>query len=667
MTGLFLLDLVLALLFLFLPGILFSRALRIPAIQSIATAPFLSALGYYLVAFCYVKAGFAVAWWAIVLPVGLFGLLLFAVSKVLVSLNGANKGGHQLNSQKRKATKTDWLYLGGYLCFASIVGVFVFLIPSGGVASFSFQYDNYAHLTLVRDFLESGFFAQSSLLGYPSAWHCLAALIASIGQYEISVAVNALNFVICCVIFPAGMFAFLKELFGDKKLALISGAICTVAFTEFPWGLLAFGPLYPNLFGFAVLPAIMTVFISAFKATNAKARLSSALVFLLGCVALVQLHPNVIFSGIVILSPFVVFWIWNYKSPKTQNRIKLWQRLIFMLGFIAVVFAVWLFCYKSPMFASVVNFNWPAKLTYGQGIIDLLLLKFTVYSAPQYVLGVLVIVGVIYSVVKKKQRWLVLSYAIALLILFVSVTTEGRTKHFLSGFWYTDPFRLACTAVLVAIPLASLGLTCIANALNSLLERLTHKKSKNMLVQLAVVAIAAITIFSPNPFSQDVASESAFERTERYIGIFSSSSEKAAYDEEEVSFVSEVKEIVGDSKVINLPYDGSFLSYAINDLDVAYRQLESEDYWKEGVDPEGKLLRAELNEYAENSNVREAVKSSGAQYVMLLDVDDTEGKRMYPGTVDREPFKGITAITDNTPGFKVVLARGDMRLYRITD
>ena len=33
--------------------------------------------------------------------------------------------------------------------------------------------------------------------------------------------------------------------------------------------------------------------------------------------------------------------------------------------------------------------------------------------------------------------------------------------------------------------------------------------------------------------------------------------------------------------------------------------------------------------------------------------------------LDENDWKGITSITDTTPGFKVVLSEGDMRLYEI--
>ena len=67
-----------------------------------------------------------------------------------------------------------------------------------------------------------------------------------------------------------------------------------------------------------------------------------------------------------------------------------------------------------------------------------------------------------------------------------------------------------------------------------------------------------------------------------------------------------------------------------------------------------------------NIQVQEAVDDIDAEYVLLLDQgenDEEERQRFwsyYP-----EQWIGIEAISDDTPGFTVVLAEDDMRLYKI--
>ena len=69
--------------------------------------------------------------------------------------------------------------------------------------------------------------------------------------------------------------------------------------------------------------------------------------------------------------------------------------------------------------------------------------------------------------------------------------------------------------------------------------------------------------------------------------------------------------------------------------------------------------------------VKEAVENVGAEYLLLLD----QGRWYNPSDPDSNFFftyddnslwAGIDYVRDSTPGFEVVLARDDMRLYRIT-
>lgn len=100
---------------------------------------------------------------------------------------------------------------------------------------------------------------------------------------------------------------------------------------------------------------------------------------------------------------------------------------------------------------------------------------------------------------------------------------------------------------------------------------------------------------------------------------------------------------------------------------VVNTSLETPSYWKDGVDNEGKLIRSRLCDYAIDDEVKAAVEDQEIQYVLLLDKDDFAGERMETCTKDLNAWRGIMGITDETKGFEVVLAQGDMRLYRLTD
>ena len=100
-----------------------------------------------------------------------------------------------------------------------------------------------------------------------------------------------------------------------------------------------------------------------------------------------------------------------------------------------------------------------------------------------------------------------------------------------------------------------------------------------------------------------------------------------------------------------------------------YRYLRT--YGEGGETEDSALIRSRLDSISYDDRVKEAVENVGAEYLLLLD----QGRWYNPSDPDSNFFftyddnslwAGIDYVRDSTPGFEVVLARDDMRLYRIT-
>ena len=662
MWSLFGFDLFIALILLYLPGYFILRAFNLSNLRSLAFAPVLSSLFLYLFSFAYVKLNIVTSSWVVILPVFLVSLVVFVISRAVFKRSDKN-----WLQKKSVNTKEDWLYAFLYVGIAAAIGLYVFVETLDGAASFSQQYDNYTHLSLVRQFLDTGLYAQSSFLGYPSAWHNLVALVANIGQQQVTVATNAVNYAISSVVFPFAMFSFMSLIFGRCKTIMVCGAICSVAFTAYPWGLLAFGPLYPNLLGYAVLPSVMAIFILVFSEPSLKRKIGYLGLFVIGCIALLLMHPNVIFSGMVLLAPFVFTWILGYRINEEQVTSSRRKRILFAAGFLVVFCAIWVLCYKSPLMGSVTVFNWPAYLTGFEAIANCFVLIWTKYGLPQYLLAFFVAIGFVVCVVKRKHLWIAISYLIVIFMLVVAESTEGQLKHVLTGFWYTDSFRIAAMATIAAIPLASVGFAGCFKVISVVISKfdLTHLEKRCL--GFLLLLFVGVLIFLPNmKVSTNTYIETPFGHTREILSEHATLSETAVYEESEVEFVAKAKDIVGDALVLNIPFDGSFLSYGVNGINTAYRDLETPKYWREGVDQDGKLLRKSLDEYESRPEIKQALLETGAQYVLLLDSEDTQGARMFNCSKDLSSWEGIMDVSEETAGFELVLSDGDMKLYRIT-
>ena len=106
-------------------------------------------------------------------------------------------------------------------------------------------------------------------------------------------------------------------------------------------------------------------------------------------------------------------------------------------------------------------------------------------------------------------------------------------------------------------------------------------------------------------------------------------------------------------------------SYGGEGIDVFYKRTGIEAYETDSA--ESQLFRDSLVEYSTNKEVQDAVEKTGAKYLLLLDqnVDDESQERYWFDHYYESLWTGMDAVNDSTPGFKVVLAEGDMRLYEI--
>lgn len=658
-------DILFSIAIIFIPGYLLCRTAQFPKIVSLASAPFVSCLLLFSLSFILLNLNIAGSWLIVVGP--LFGIS-FGVFLVRLFI------GRRMCSSKRTnridANNRNLVILALYVLVGLIVGALYLVKAFDGAGSFAQQYDNYYHLNLIRQYLETGYYAQAGILDYPAAWHCLVAVVASFGAGDLCVALNAVNYVLVAVVLPSGMFLFLHTICGQNTWILIAGSICSLAFAPFPWGFIAFGPLYPNLLSFVVLPAVMSLFAQGFLETSIRKIICNFIAFAIGCISLIVMHPGAIFAGILLMSPFVVSRIWNAKL-KRQWLSRKTARLLFSLGFLCFVGLVWIVCYKLPAFQGTVLFTWPAYLSTSDAIINALLINWTPYCVPQFLLSLLVFAGVVRCIVKRRGIWLVASYIAALVILVTVQSTEGILKHVLGGFWYTDKFRIAAIAALAGIPLAAIGLSAVAVSMHRMLEKIKVKRKDGFQYLGAFIIAVAVALYFPN---YDDSSEgikktvvTPFGNVYDLIAERNSLSEEAIFSQEEVDFAFKVKDVVSKEALIaNVPFDGSYLSSGVVGLNIAYKALESAAYWDGVTDPEGMLIRANLCNYMDDPATYDAVRNSGIRYVLLFDIYDKDGERMYDAAQDLSLWSGITDISDDTPGFEIVLAEDDMRLYRLT-
>lgn len=520
---------------------------------------------------------------------------------------------------------------------------------------------------------------------YPSGWNIIVALTTQLVSTTVPIAGNALNFVSAAIIFPLSICSLIAKVLPKHRIALISGAFVCLAFFVFPWSLLIYGPIFPNTVAFCVMPSIWWIFMQMTRSKTPKHDLIWLIViFVLGLITLFILHPSTIFSSIVVLLP------WSFaRIGESKRRVILFGKQIkpVTLAYAFFIFAlvIWsVFYYVLIVRGVALNFWWSAYSSLQDAILHALGMDFIGQSyaggelvSPQPILSICVLVGAVWTFKHKQARWMVSAFMYLSILCIFIITFDVPLKGYLSGFWYTDPFRIAASCVIMAIPLAALGLATLAEAALETFASWREKASqaqteaqtcvfctvwaKPLIVGAVIACVVVLNYVVPMP---NLKSEEPIPAAT----AFKQASEKAYGDHyiltsEELEFLRRVELTVPAGAVIaNLPQDGSLWAYGTNDLHVLWRFPNGYDASER---PASAILRKRLNRIASDPEVLQTVRDLNVQYVLILnnvvDYSNAVTSTYKPGT-----FRGITQITDTTPGFEVVLEEGSMRLYKIT-
>ena len=300
-------------------------------------------------------------------------------------------------------------------------------------------------------------------------------------------------------------------------------------------------------------------------------------------------------------------------------------------------------------------------------LVNFLCQSYSPDAPSNLVLGLFVIVGVYYTLQRVELRWMSVSYFLALVIHFSTGATEAFFKPWFAGFWYTDPYRTATLCTLAAFPLAVFGASIVFDDLRNRLLNSKHLPAGSIdrLYPAMFVVLFVATVFYPSfqiPGLFNV--EMVFGKTRNVIKQNYDMSNPEELNAKELEFASSIKDIVGDSVVLNSPYDGSVFLYGSSDIQVYYRSINSSPENDPNEPSASRAIRHGLYKFGTNLEIQEAVKTSGARYVLLLDSDKCKS-RGHVFTYNPDDWDGIEEINDKTPGFTLLKKSGHSRLYRI--
>ena len=686
MWGSFLLCVGVFILALYLPGYAFFRSLRVSRIFSLGCAPIYSIAMYALLPILYQKVGISCNWAVLFVPTILLALVL-----LLILTRGRSEVYGIL------PVKRSWAFFALYL-IAGIAACWLILVSGlGDFDTFYNRHDNSMHLNAIRAFIDSGNWSSLGMSQYlaapsnaipydtgwgfyPGGWHDTVAVALSLVGCPETVVINAFNAVITGMIYPTCMFLLMLVLCKGDRLTLATGAVVTPAFNAFPWYFFLKGPIVGNMLAFALVPAVCALFIVLCQRINKSSRpiAEFCCIAAFSFIALGLSQPNGLFTFYIFAVAFLGHQLRKALQSRFEARsISRKKIVIAAIGFVLAVIAIWFFAYKIPAFKPIVSYRYASDngLDPINALYDTLSLGLVI-SDPQWLMVALALIGALVLIVRKRI-WLLFPPAFfAAAYYFARVSFERRPRQWFAGFWYSDPTRVGACLTIFLTPIVSLGLAMLIRFVLQQVNHLASAAKPSSLPRSTRGILGAILLavfccyayfpnYTPNIWETNEVEWTPMGTVKARIALEYDSSIEQVYSSQEREFVKKVESVIPEGAlVINQPHDGSVFAYGLDGLNTYFRSASSFGY-----SDEADSIREGMKDFVSDPAIKKAVEDTGATYLLMLDqgVSYEDGKWITTYHESYVPmWDGLNKITDDTPGLEVVLADGDMRLYKIT-
>lgn len=664
------------------PGLAISRALGAGWLVALYSGAPISCALYSLLGILLYRLGYPTA--QSLLTATAVVVIASAAIIILLKIISIKRVALEPSALPRFSIPTTILYLAST---TFVLGVF-FLLPLGEPSNVNQIGDNSYHITRIADMASKGNFSAldaSFYIGivperqvfdtsagfYPEGFHIVAALTQILTGTSTAVAENATIFTFSALLYALGISGLMQILFGANSRPALLGALLTCACVMFPFRLLTVNGFYPFVSGLACVPSCITLFLLCFGKKPLRPRLRFLFLLLPSLIGLAFLHPGACLAAGAMLVPYIILQLVPQLSePWSSKRLHPRRCVAFVQVISAMLLAIaWMLVYMAPVMSSVVSYSWDWHVSPIQALYLVFSLGLRL-ELPSWPLAFLVFVGLIRSFSSKRTAWVGTTYLFMAFIFVVDASATGGLRHLIAGFWYTDPERISAFVALWSIPLAAIGLDSLCAIASRMISGKTDPSRYNYLLSASLLVSAFFVLnFLPNHQVYGGHAFTPFGVTRAQLARVANGGDALNYTPQEESFVEKALQAIPEgSTVANIPYDGSVFAHPFNDLNTLYRANTSVPSSTESE--ESQKIRKQLKDIHSDETVREAADTLGLRYVLILGTEEyaLSSDGILSSTYNAfcvDDWKGLLDITDDTPGFEVVLADGDMRLYKI--
>lgn len=465
-----------ALMVLFLPGLIAALLLRAPWLAAVAVAPGLSTTAVVLIGVT--SSVVDVPWGPVPLIAGILAVWLMAAALgVLLSRHTPPEKPNRLPIASLVAT-----------AIAAVAVAFVLLPVSHTPEAFPQHPDTIFHLGAAQWMVEHkdasvlhalSFSLTSGGGFYPAAFHTMVATIAQLTGASVVVATSSFVLILAGVAWPLGCVFLARTLFGSDLAVTLSAGVASVAFSAYPFMLMGYGVLWPTLFGQSLLPAALALLAVLLSATHRqsrelKSRLRASVLLLATLPGLAVAHVNAVVTfalfGYLMKAGVVLHKAWD------MRRSRPWLAAVSAAGLVtATGLAFFASTITSSKGGSMRESGTPGpELPRREAIYDVLL-----FARPSegslWVLAVLAAIGAGIILVRRRGRWwLVAALIVTSALLYLNLAVDSPKVRLFTWPWNNQSVRLATMVVLPAILLVTVALSTGARLLQNRLGLLAR-------------------------------------------------------------------------------------------------------------------------------------------------------------------------------------------------
>ncbi|MCL2736623.1 MAG: hypothetical protein FWD75_08365 [Propionibacteriaceae bacterium] len=539
------------------------------------------------------------------------------------------------------------------LAVAAVIAIWQFMRMVVSPGNFSQTYDNIFHMNVVRWILDTHDASSLSVISmisggqpptfYPAAWHDLVSLVnLTLGSTNIAYSSNAVNLVIMAVVWPLACLFLASRLFPAASVVLrVTIGILASSFAAFPSLLIGFGVLFPNFLGFSLLPVLLGLAASILGLAPSRLAVPAihAVVMFLACLpGLFIAHPNAFLSLVAMMSPMGLTWAYRgVRRTWRSRRVLSWAYMgatVLALGVFAVI---WRLGYTQP--------SWGPPNSSETSIGEILLAS-PLLLRPFWVLGVLIVAGLIWLVRTPSLRWWAGPSAVVCVLWWaVSAMHDSLWRNLLVAGYYNDPYRLAALLPMILFPITIMGAQQILAGITAWLGR--RPRLDVAWVRAVAVVCAGLILVGGVQFSAAMGQHIAWVKSTYVIDENS-----ALVDADEYALIQQLPDLVpAGVRVATDPWNGSSMAYALENIPtttthVGYTSTPDLDIINNSL----------VDAVAEPSYVCPAVKDLNVGYV--LDFGDKEVHGAH------HPYPGFDDLS-GADGFALVAQVGHASLYRV--